>query len=74
MSKILCWLGFHSWASPVNHAGSWFRVCECCQKEFQVFARGRRRNEWRDCSIMQDSGGRFYLVGTNGNRIYLEKF
>jgi hypothetical protein len=72
--KLLCRLGFHKYDAPVNHCGSWFRVCKHCQNDFQIYARGHTKNEWRECEITQDSRGRFFVTGTNGNKISLGWF
>ena len=71
--KLLCWLGYHKWDPPINHCGNWFRVCPHCCEAFQIYARGHRKNEWRECQVNKDARGRFFVTGTNGNKISLEK-
>jgi hypothetical protein len=71
--KFLCWLGFHAWGEPINQCGSWFRICPHCCEAFQIYRRGLRKNEWRECEVIKDSAGRFSVRSTNGNMVFLEK-
>jgi len=69
IQSVKCWFGWHDYDEPVRRSTAWFRGCPHCMNSLQVLIRGRHDVTWQEVEVGKDCAGRFFVRGTNGNRI-----